>query len=163
MRKWEKRSEEVANLLNPAFCGEVIRRFVLSYQTESQRACPFPLLFLVLPLILHRETREKLPNNIRTKFLDWLHMNETLKISFAERARKFTPLTKEAITFLLQLEALKFDDNACLYATSSTIKFPAYVRMEVNHQPLSSAVVLGKWLVHAPSVSSLFVLLGIRP
>ena len=50
MENWEDRSKIVANLLNPAFCGEILRRAIVSYnENEENMLFPFSLLYLILP------------------------------------------------------------------------------------------------------------------
>ena len=52
MEIWEDRSKIVANLLNPAFCGEILRRAIVSYnENEENMLFPFSLLYLILPII----------------------------------------------------------------------------------------------------------------
>lgn len=51
MENWEDRSKIVANLLNPAFCGEILRRAIASYNdNEENMLFPFSLLYLILPI-----------------------------------------------------------------------------------------------------------------
>ena len=48
MENWEDRSKIVANLLNPAFCGEILRRAIVSYnENEENMLFPFSLLLRV--------------------------------------------------------------------------------------------------------------------
>lgn len=44
MEKWEDRSQIAANLLNPAFCGEIIRRTIAAYNNNEENA-KFPFSF----------------------------------------------------------------------------------------------------------------------
>ncbi|WP_442969853.1 three component ABC system middle component [Roseburia sp. AM23-20] len=50
------RTHEVAFLLNPAFCGRILYSTIRTYNEKTNRAFPFPLIYLVLPLVLHKET-----------------------------------------------------------------------------------------------------------
>ncbi len=69
LRTWENRSVISANLLNPAFCGEVIRRTIWGYNSNSENEkIPFSLLSLILPIVLHKDTREKMPLRSSTYF-----------------------------------------------------------------------------------------------
>lgn len=43
MEKWEDRSQIAANLLNPAFCGEIIRRTIAAY--NNIRECKVSIFF----------------------------------------------------------------------------------------------------------------------
>jgi len=48
---WENRPEITANLVNPAFCSEIMRECVNAYKIETKENFPFALSVLVLPLI----------------------------------------------------------------------------------------------------------------
>ena len=61
MRAWAGRSPEAAALLNPALLAVVCAAAASQYERESDEAMPWPLAFLVAPLVLHRGTREALP------------------------------------------------------------------------------------------------------
>lgn len=69
MTKWAERSPDVAALLNPAFCGVLIQQAVSGFCSQRPVGMPFELAALVLPLVLHRESEEKLPSSIRSPFL----------------------------------------------------------------------------------------------
>lgn len=66
MNSWNKRTREVAYLLNPAFCGRMLYSAINAYSIKTKRAFPFPLVYLVLPLVLHKENKSeyKQPNAI---------------------------------------------------------------------------------------------------
>jgi Family of unknown function (DUF6521) len=98
MRRWEDRPQEVAHLLNPAFCGQVIYECALSYAAQSERGMPYALAFLVLPIVLHPGTQQTM--NSRTRhFLVWVNSNQHIKVGLAERARALISYSREAITF----------------------------------------------------------------
>lgn len=52
-------NEEVQQVQNPALGALLVWRYVVGYQKVRSDAsgCPLPLLFLVLPMLLHQETR----------------------------------------------------------------------------------------------------------
>src|SRR5437867_10652346 len=101
---WQHRPPEVAYLLNPAFCGAIIRHCILRYRKESvsKGAFPYPLTFLILPIVLHQRTRTSIPKMTRGQFHVWLQSNSYIRIGLADRARALVPVTKESISFLLQ-------------------------------------------------------------
>jgi hypothetical protein len=71
VRPWNQRPIEIRNLFNPAFCGLVMHRAMCGYEEEesSPQGVPFSLTFLVLPLCLHKETREVLLKGNRSYLL----------------------------------------------------------------------------------------------
>ena len=58
MKRWDQRPFEIRNLFNPAFCGLVLFRALHGYEEEDARGMPFSLSLLVLPLCLHKDSRE---------------------------------------------------------------------------------------------------------
>lgn len=86
MKSWGMRTHEVAFLLNPAFCGRVIYSTVKTYCERTNRAFPFPLTYLILPLVLHKETRSCI--NCKTKLLVWVQRYPQLLIDFSQRTRE---------------------------------------------------------------------------
>src|SRR6202521_325469 len=111
MRPWEDRPAEVANLLNPAFCGWIIFQCVKSHIDESDgRPMPYALAFLVLPLVLHRYTRETMKSTTRHLQV-WLNGNQQSKIGLAERARSLVPYSREALMLLHQTHTVAVRDS----------------------------------------------------
>ena len=100
MKKWNERSPEVANLLNPAFCARLLFSAIHNYELTAKRDFPFPLIYLVLPLVLHRATRERI--NSGTQLLAWIQSNPELLVCFPQRASDLVPITNEAVELLLQ-------------------------------------------------------------
>lgn len=80
MDSWEKRSPEVANLLNPAFCAVILYATVAEYQKKAKSGVPFPLLYLLLPIVLHQGTRSRI--NSKTNMVVWLQRNPDVLIVF---------------------------------------------------------------------------------
>ena len=100
MQEWKMRTREIAYLLNPAFCGRILYTTIRAYNEKSHRAFPFPLVYLVLPLVLHKETRAIISS--RTHLHIWAQQNPQLLIDFPQRARELIPITNEAVEMLLQ-------------------------------------------------------------
>ena len=69
--QWTKRPREEANLLNPAFLGLLIERAAHGYHEISGDGLQWPLPYLVLPAVLHKQTREALPKDRRTSMVEW--------------------------------------------------------------------------------------------
>ena len=87
------RSQEVAFLLNPAFCGRVLYSTIKVYKEKKNKAFPFPLIYLVLPLVLHKETRIHI--NSKTKLQLWVQRYPQFLIDFPRKMlRGQAPLTK---------------------------------------------------------------------
>ena len=83
MKSWNERTREVAYLLNPAFCGRLLYAAIKEYERKTQHAFPFPLVYLVLPLVLHKQTRTRISS--RTQLLQWIQANQHLLIGFLSK------------------------------------------------------------------------------
>ena len=102
MRSWQERPIEYANLLNPAFCSILLQKAIRGYQKQKQQDMPYPLIFLVLPIILHSSTRQVLPRDTRTKLHIWLQRQPEVRAGFSDRAKNLVPYAKEALIFGMQ-------------------------------------------------------------
>lgn len=162
---WEERSVISANLLNPAFCGEVLRRTIWSFnQNEKDEYMPFSLAFLILPIVLHKDTREKMPIRSSTYFHSWVDSNEQLFIDFANRVKLLTPYTRESIIFLLKHNAISINDNGGFEVLGPYRK--RNVRgdsIEEVNSILKKAELLGKWLRLTGNPQTIYMFLKIKP
>lgn len=162
MRAWNLRAKEVAYLLNPAFCGRILYNTIKVYNEESNRPLPLPLIYLILPLILHKQTRLQI--NSRTQLLVWLQRNPEMLIGFSERAKSMISITNEAIELLLQSSMVKLTNNAEL-AISQTLRplsKTKYSNTEVK-ESINKGEHVAKWFVQAGKTETIFVSLGVRP
>jgi hypothetical protein len=159
---WNDRSKETAYLLNPAFCGRLIYTAIRKYNLVSQQALPFPLVYLILPLVLHKSTREKISS--RTKLLVWIQQNPELLIGFAHRAKEMVKITNEAVEFLLQTKVIVIDDDAKL-KINTTVKGLSKSRFVDNEikQCLIRSEYVAKWFANTGKVETIFIGLGVRP
>ncbi|QDA59025.1 three component ABC system middle component [Hymenobacter jejuensis] len=159
MIAWEERPVEVANLLNPAFCSLLVRDAVDAYTKKSGAGMDFPLAFLVLPIILHKATRNALPGTTISKFHVWFQNHQELRIGFSARAQSMVPFTKEAIIFAMQRGALAIDEHGLLIAPKYRFrKINESAEMTICHERAS---FLGKWFSAAGSASHILTAWGI--
>lgn len=163
IKEWGNRTAIVANLLNPAFCGEILRRFIKAYNDKSENEVSFLLCFIVLPIVLHKETREQLPKTTNTHLLTWLDSKDALFIDFPNRTKDMKVYTKEALMFLLNQQAIIFNDKSKIETmTFRKKKFSGEDTQEAE-EILKKAEFLGKWLVKAEDIKTLFSFLRITP
>jgi hypothetical protein len=155
---------EATTLLNPAFCGLLLNQSVQNFDTaSSHRGMPFALLFLVLPLILHRPTRDKLPRSVRTKMHSWLQENPELRIGVAGRVREMIGITREALIFSAQHGVLSIRDDGTV-ASARRFRVPA--AWHTDDELLDcwrKASVVGGWLGSGGEPATVFVMWGLRP
>ncbi|MBN9167704.1 MAG: hypothetical protein BGO98_11170 [Myxococcales bacterium 68-20] len=165
MTSWHARSLEERNLLNPGFCSTLLWHAALGYASERKAAMAIELSFLVLPFVLHQQTRESLPRNITTSLATWLIEHPIVRTRLGERAASLKPFTREALVFggshgLLSLSADGVRANADMKK-----------RVAAGLKPTSDEVracakraeFLGKWLERAGGIETVMALLGVRP
>lgn len=164
LEAWTNRSVISANLLNPAFCGEVIRRTVWAFNKNSEDKIPYSLLFLILPIVLHKQTREKMPIRSSTYFHSWVDCNEYLFIDFAKRVRLLKPYTKESIMFLLKYKVISIlDDGKFEIVDPYRKRYPEGEFTDEVYQILKKAELLGRWLSLTGNAQTIYMFLKIKP
>jgi hypothetical protein len=162
---WHARSLEERNLLNPGFCATLLWHAAQGYASERNMPMAIELSFLVLPFVLHQETREVLPRNITTSLPAWLAEHPIVRARLGERAATLRSFTREALVFggshgLLSLgqdgvranAPMKKIVNAGLKQTSEEVRECA-----------KRAEFLGRWLEKAGGTETVMALLGVRP
>lgn len=162
MREWSSRSKEVAYLLNPAFCGRIIYNTVKIYGDITKRAFPFPLIYLILPLILHKKTRELI--NSRTQLMIWVQRYPETLINFPKRAKELVPITNEAIELLFQCNLLKLTNNGEIEVvkTVKALSKTKYSNDEIK-ECIKKSEHVGKWFAVAGKVETIFIGMGVKP
>ena len=163
MLKWKDRPAEVANLLNPAFCGEILVRCIKEFQSIGGDGFPYPLLFLVLPVILHCKTREAIIPSKRSKMHVWIQNNQHLRIGFSERAKNLVPITKEAIAFLLQVGVVKIDNYANLTINKEHNNTINVKDSKEIIDCFKKAKLIGGWFAKAGSPANIYLMWGVQP
>jgi hypothetical protein len=90
-------SLEGRRLLNPAFTGVLLLRAAQGFVKEAESDLPFIYSYLVLPLVLHPETRERLPQAIVTRLATWAERNGDLVTILPRRVGELAQATREGI------------------------------------------------------------------
>ncbi|MEA3200921.1 MAG: hypothetical protein QOE90_2349 [Thermoplasmata archaeon] len=153
---------EVANLINPSFCGYLLRRAAEGYAKERGTGIPFELTFLVLPIVLHEETRQALPPNIRTKMHPWLQETPVARLGFASRARALSTFTRNGLLFASTHGIARVDQDGRVWPTPFTPKKPPVKAAEVR-ECLDTAELVGRWLAQAGNPATIYLMWGIQP
>jgi hypothetical protein len=160
---WDQRPVEVANLLNPAFCAILLSDAASGYQTEDEGGMPYPLAFLVLPLVLHQRTRDALPKTVRTRMHVWLQDRPELRVGFAARVRSLVPYTKEALQFAMRSDVVRISASGTLIAGAATIGESSWSSDSEPRACRQRSQLLGRLLARAGDASTIYVMWGIRP
>lgn len=164
MKEWTQRPTEIAALLNPAFCGFLIMTSLDAYTRIADKGAPYAFPFIMLPLILHKPTRQAFPRKSSTTFSAWITKADSAiaKVGFVERARNMTPYVKEALTFAMQHNSIYITEPGLLKTLPPVRKtFPSATE-EIN-ECVRAAVMCGKWFSKAGDFKTVMALLGVKP
>ena len=157
MSDWLLRPRVESNLLNPALIGLTIAHAAGGYMQVANTSMPWPISFLVPPLILHRPTREALPASTRTHFATWISRHPLLIAGFPRRSQAMVEPTREALRLAFRGQLLRLNEGGIL---PSSLAIPA--GGEVQQLARTSSLV-GRWLASLEQPSSIFALLGVAP
>jgi hypothetical protein len=162
MKRWDQRPFEVRNLFNPAFCGLVLFRSLQGFEEENPDGMPFSLALLVLPLCLHKDSREIISGSPRSYLLKTVESNPHLLVGFAERTKDLLPYAFEALGFSMQLGCFEVTQDGRLKTV------PSRVRKTVTGTTESIACqrvarIVGKEFARIADRVTIYTTLGIRP
>lgn len=160
-----ERSREETHLLNPAFCCLGLTAAASGYQSVASHGIPIGLAYMVLPLTLHKATRESLPRDTRTSLPMWIQNNASARILFYERLVSLKPFTREAILFGCQRGWIVARDDASIMAgrTESSLR-RSYQSLKPEPKECTiKSFFVGKWMAAAGSPATVMALWGIRP
>ena len=163
MIAWEDRPSEIACLFNPAFCGMLIREVISSYVYERGVGLPFTLSFLILPIILHEDTRLALPGKASVSMLEWKDNNPQVFCEFASRAKRLVPFTKEAIIFCAQKRILSFDREMRLRVVGISEKPKNWPEKSEPSDCFNHSRFLGRWFASTGGSAEIYKIWGVRP
>ena len=162
-RPWSKRPIEIAHLLNPAFCSILLRESIVGCQQEAGTGMPYALASLVLPVVLHKPTRDLLPKTITTKLHAWIQDNQSARIGFAERVRWTVPYTKEALHYASRADLIGISDDGLLISKKKRLKKLPWPKTSEPSVCKSKARFVGRWFSLAGDTATLLATWGIRP
>jgi len=165
MKKWTARPKEEAHLLNPAFCCTIMAAAICGYKSVNDECMPFPLTFMILPIVLHKPTRDKLPPNTRTSMAAWLQENSLARVLFYERLISLKPHTKEALQFGMLLDWIVPRMDGLLETTlrESDINRTIHQLADEARECVMRARFLGKWFAASGASHTVMAFWGVRP
>jgi len=146
-----------SNLLNPALIGLTIAYAAAGHISDQSRAMPWPVAFLIPPLVLHRPTRSALPANVRTHFASWVSGHPALMAGFPRRAAVMTEPTREGLRLALRARRIVLAGSAI--RAESLAPAP---QGELG-QLLRASSLVGRLLARLDQGSTAFALLGVTP
>ena len=166
LRQWDLRTNEEASLFNPSFCAMLLAETAFDHQRRNQLPMPFPLVFLVLPIVLHQNTRQALPSTTVTALLPWVERNRDILAGFPARVAVMREITKESLVFGLQHRLLQISEPAALVVgpgrKTATVRRTPLFTNEVR-KCVERAAFVGRWFAAAGTTATIYASLGVSP
>jgi len=117
----------------------------------------------VLPILLHQETRERMPRTVRTYFFVWVEKNDDLFFNFSKRTKSMVKITKEALSFLLTYRKIELTEQGEINAKTDKAKKNNHEDYQEYNEIIKKAEMLGKWLATTSDVKSIYSFFRITP
>jgi hypothetical protein len=150
-------------LFNPAFLALVLREAAKEHETRTGgRPLPTILSYLVVPLALHRATREALPTNRRTQMGEWVRQHPELLVDLGRHARTLRPYVSRAACLGLRHGVLVAREDG-LSAGPINRRPRGMARDADVDDCVRKAGFLGRWFAGQPDVVTTLAIWGLRP
>lgn len=162
MKRWNQRPFEIRNLFNPAFCGLVLFRALHGYEEVDARGMPFSLSLLVLPLCLHKDSREVIAGGSRSYLLRTTEKNQQVMVGFPNRVTQMLPYTFEGFGLLMERGCIAIADDGRIHT------MPKKVRKAVDGTDETVACqnvarIVGREFARIADRVTIYTTFGIRP
>jgi len=162
MKRWDRRPVEIRNLFNPAFCGLVLFRALQGYDEKDERGMPFSLSLLVLPLCLHKDSREVIIDSSRSYLLKTVEKNQQIMIGFADRTTQMLPYALEGFGLLMERGCITVTEDGRIQTVSDKVRKAIKGTAEtISCQRV--ARVIGKEFARIADRVTVYTTFGIRP
>ncbi|MCP1213873.1 three component ABC system middle component [Acetobacter okinawensis] len=162
MKRWDQRPFEIRNLFNPAFCGLVLFRALDGYEEEDARGMPFSLSLLVLPLCLHKDSREVIASSPRSYLLKTTEKNQQIMVGFTDRVTQMLPYAFEGFGLLMERGCIAVADDGRIQTIAGKVRKTVGGTAEtVSCQKV--ARIVGKEFARIADRATVYTTFGIRP
>ena len=161
---WADRPSEEARNLNPAFCAELLSRSVGEFHKSREKPFSVAIAFLILPLSLHKPTRDALPGRANAAFATWVAENGPLIAEVPGRVSRLRPISREALLFAIRYHLLAVRDGG-LVPGGKPVRLaarPSPSTTDVS-EARAAAGLLGRWFAGQATEGSIMQGLGIAP
>jgi hypothetical protein len=162
VKRWDQRPFEIRNLFNPAFCGLILFRALHGYEEEDARGMPFSLSLLVLPLCLHKDSREVLARSPRSYLLKTTEMNQQVMVGLADRVTQMLPYTFEGFGLLMERGCIAVSSDGRIQTVPGKVRKTVSGTDEtVSCQRVSR--IVGREFARIADRATVYTAFGIRP
>jgi hypothetical protein len=165
MTPWSARVSEERSLFNPAFIGALVAAGASGYR-ESGRNLPLMHAFVLVPLILYKQSRVALPRSLRTSLAAWVQEHPVARADVVARTRPMVPIVREGVLFGAIHGLLELGPDATLSpdrAASQVLRLTGDWRTAEIDDCLKKAAFVGRWFGRSGTPETVLILWGVRP
>jgi hypothetical protein len=122
---------------------------------------PFVLSYLILPIILHKKTRERIDS--KTNMIMWIQKYPDVLVDFPKRARSLVFFTNESLEYLLQEKIISLD-NSGLNIIKTLSK--SYIEKSADKEIVecyNKSKHLGRWFARMNTEENIYAAWGVKP
>lgn len=162
MKRWDRRPIEIRNLFNPAFCGLVLFRALQGYEEIDVSGMPFSLSLLVLPLCLHKDSRELITASSRSYLLKTVEKNQQIMVGFSDRAFQMLPYALEGFGLLMERSCITVAGDGRIQTVHGRVR----KTMKVTDETISCqrvARIVGREFARINDRVTVYTTFGVRP
>lgn len=162
MKPWDRRPVEVRNLFNPAFCALLLLRAFHGYEEENAEGMPFSLTLLVLPLCLHRDSRQVIAASPRSHLLRTVEHHPELLVGFPARAAGTLPFAFEGLGLAMHLGCFEVSGEGRLRTVPGQLR-KSVTGTEESVSCQRVARFVGREFARIADRATIYTYLGVRP
>lgn len=161
MKPWEERPYLSGSILNPALIAAILAWAAFRHARTDRGEMPVATSFLAVPLVLHAETRSRLPTTTRTHLSKWINDNQDIVAAFPSRAKRFAPHVQEGLRYGIRHGALLLSPSGGL--SGRIPSSPNIAQDSELRAILTASGLVGAWLGKAGSVANNYIMFGVTP
>lgn len=162
MKRWDQRPFEIRNLFNPAFCGLILFRALHGYEEADAQGMPFSLSLLVLPLCLHKDSREVIASSPRSYLLKTTEKNQQVMVGFSDRVTQMLPYAFEGFGLLMERGCISISDDGRIQTVPKKVR-SAVTGTDETIACQKVAHIVGREFARISDRVTVYTTFGIRP
>ena len=147
-------------LLNAAFVAALVSSAAKSHEQATGNPLAWPLVFVVPPLVVFSDVRERLPKRVTAHLAKWVTANPLIRLENGHRTAAMTTYTMRAIRFGARHGLLELTEGRLRGTVTDSAAANAFAGEAA--EILRAASFVGKLLAR-DDASQVYALLGVRP
>jgi hypothetical protein len=135
---------------------------MLGYEEEDARGMPFSLSLLVLPLCLHKDSREVVAGSSRSYLLKITEKNPQIQVGFTDRVTSMLPYAFEGFGLLMERGCISVTIDGRLQTVPDKVR-KTVTGTDETKSCQRVARIVGKEFARIADRVTVYTTFGIRP